>query len=310
MIDIEKIKKEAETDIGKASDMQFLDSVRVKYLGRSGSITLALREIGSLSPDKRAETGKLLNQLKNSISEKIDSKKEIIEKNYIKNKIEKEKIDVTLPGRIPETGKLHIITTLMEEIKDIFRNLGFKVEYGPVRADDLPEYLQTRQATPEMRRVRFPLTDRLFLAPVELVHYLPHMLITALIFFFVDGFRSSVGAIVAILAGTVMFPIFLPWLPTRDFSTKGIILGGLVMFPFAWVRYMETSDTILWIRVGQALIYLLALPPITAYLSLNFTGSSTFTSQTGVKREIYLWVPIMVALVGIGFVLTIIFKFV
>ncbi len=193
---------------------------------------------------------------------------------------------------------------------EVRKRSGFKVEYGPVRADDLPEYLKTRQATPEMRRVRFPLTDRLFLAPVELVHYLPHMLITALIFFFVDGFRSSVGAIVAIMAGTLLFPILLPWLPTRDFSTKGLILGLLVMFPFTWMRYMDASDTVLWIRVGQALIYLLALPPITAYLSLNFTGSSTFTSQTGVKREIYLWVPIMVALVGIGFVLTIIFKFV
>ena len=112
----------------------------------------------------------------------------------------------------------------------------------------------------------------------------------------------------AILAGTVLFPILLPWLPTRDFSTKGFILGGLVMFPFAWIRYIEASDAVLWVRVGQALIYFLALPPITAYLSLNFTGSSTFTSQTGVKREIYLWVPIMVVLVGIGFVLSIILK--
>ena len=73
---------------------------------------------------------------------------------------------------------------------EVRKRTGFKVEYGPVRADDLPEYLQTRQATPEMRRVRFPLTDRLVLAPVELVHYLPHLLITALIFFFVDVFRS------------------------------------------------------------------------------------------------------------------------
>jgi len=110
---------------------------------------------------------------------------------------------------------------------------GFRVEYGPVRADDLPEYLKTRVATPQMRRVRFSLFDRLVLIPVELVYVLPAMLIAALVLFFLNGGWAAAGAATAILSGVVLFPILLPWLPTSDLSTKGFILGGATALPFA-----------------------------------------------------------------------------
>lgn len=189
---------------------------------------------------------------------------------------------------------------------EVKKRSGFKVEYGPVRAADLPEYLKTHQATPEMRRMRFALRDRLILIPVELVHILLPMLMAAVVLFFFSGFLTSVGAVVAILAGVVLFPILLPWLPTRDFSSKGFILGGLVALPFGLVVFLSSSDVAWWRQAGGALTYLLALPPVTAFLALNFTGSTTFTSRSGVRREIFTYIPVMAWMFGIGIVLTIV----
>jgi hypothetical protein len=188
---------------------------------------------------------------------------------------------------------------------EVKKRSGFKVEYGPVRAADLPEYLNTHRATPEMRRVRFTLRDRLILIPVELVHTLLPMLIAAVAVFFVGGLWASAAVLAAILAGVVLFPILLPWLPTRDFSSKGFILGGLVALPFALAIFLANPDATWWRQVGGALTYLLPLPSVTAYLALNFTGSTTFTSRSGVRREIFTYVPIMAWMFGIGIVLTI-----
>ena len=189
---------------------------------------------------------------------------------------------------------------------EVRKRSGFKVEYGPVRAADLPEYLKTRQATPEMRQVRFALWDRLVLIPVELVHALLPMLIAAVIAFFIGGLLASAAIVAAILAGVALFPILLPWLPTRDFSSKGFILGGVVALPFALAISLGNPDTAWWRRVGEALAYLLALPPVTSFLALNFTGSTPFTSRSGVRREIFAYVPIMAWMFGIGVILTIV----
>lgn len=189
--------------------------------------------------------------------------------------------------------------------QEVRKRSRFKVEYGPVRAADLPEYLKTRQATPEMRRVRFTLRDRLVLIPVEVAYVLLPMLIAAVVLFFIGGPRASVGAIAAALAGVVLFPILLPWLPTSNFSTKGFILGGLAALPFAGATFLNSPSIASWPRAGSALVYLLAMPAGTAYLALNFTGSTTFTSKSGVRREIFTYVPAMAWMFGTAIVLTI-----
>lgn len=183
---------------------------------------------------------------------------------------------------------------------------GFLVKYGPVRAADLPEYLKTQRATPRMRRVQFGLLDRLVLIPVELIHVVIPMAIAAMVLYFVAGPIAMVAAVAAILAGVVLFPILLPWIPTHDFSTKGLLLGGLVAVPLAVVAFQGNADAAWWARAGMALAYLLAMPPVTAFLALNFTGSTTFTSRTGVRREIFAYIPIMAWMFGIGLVLTIV----
>jgi len=176
---------------------------------------------------------------------------------------------------------------------EVKKRSGFKVEYGPVRAADLPEYLKTHQATPEMRRVSFSLRDRLVLIPVELVYMLVPLLVMGILLRFP-------GAVAAILAGVALFPILLPWIPTHDFSTKGLILGEAVQLPFVAAALLSQPAPVWWVQVGQMLVYLLALPAVTAYLALNFTGSTPFTSRTGVRREIFAYIPVMAWMAGIG----------
>ena len=185
---------------------------------------------------------------------------------------------------------------------DVVRRSGFLVEYGPVRARDLPEYLKTRKATPSLRRVAFPFRDRIVLIPVELVTALKFLLIPVIALGFLASWLIAAELLLAVLAGTVLFPILLPILPTKDFSTKGLILGFLVTIPLAILGAAAFAPFQLAVAAGTLLIF----PPVTAYLALNFTGSTPFTSRTGVKKEIFRYVPVMAAMAGSGAVLAII----
>lgn len=188
---------------------------------------------------------------------------------------------------------------------EVLRRSGFCVEYGPVRASDLPEYLALGRATPDMRRVRFPVADRLVLAPMELVHAALPTAAGAIVLYLLAGIPAALGAVAAVLAGTVLFPALLPFIPTRDFSTKGLILGGIVALPFSAAFFGSTAAPG-WATVPAALAPLLLMPPVTAYLALNFTGSTPFTSRTGVKKEIFRYVPFMAGMAVLGVALAVI----
>jgi len=184
---------------------------------------------------------------------------------------------------------------------------GFRVEYGPVRARDLPEYLKTRKATPAMRRVEFPFRERIVLSPVELVHAALPTIVAAILLYFLAGPVASLAAVTTILAGTVLFPALLPFLPTKDFSTKGLILGILVALPFAayaWTQFSLPS----WARLLAGIMPLFLIPPVVSYLALNFTGCTPFTSRSGVKAEIFTYVRVMVAMAACGIVLAVLFR--
>ncbi len=185
---------------------------------------------------------------------------------------------------------------------EVRKRCGFGVEYGPVRAVDLPAYLKDHRATPEMRQVRFDLVDRLTLIPVEVVSwFLPTLLLGALLLL-LGGWRLASAAISAMFAGVVLFPILLPWLPTRDFTSKGFFLGGLMVVPFAAAASAESPDLGALLRVAQMLAYFTLMPTLTAYLSLNFTGSTPVASRTGVRYEIDRYVPVMAILAVAGIV--------
>ncbi len=188
---------------------------------------------------------------------------------------------------------------------EVMRQSKFLVEYGPVRAGDLPEYLKTHNATPAMRRVEFPTRDRLVLTPVEFVHTALPMVIIAAFLWFLAGPVAALAAVSAVIAGTVLFPVLLPYIPTQDFSTKGLILGLIVAIPFA---YLFCTNPALpgWADAAGALTALLIMPAVVAYFALNFTGCTTFTSRTGVKKEIFRYVPVMALMAGAGVIIGII----
>ncbi len=190
------------------------------------------------------------------------------------------------------------------------KRTSFSVEYGPVRASDLAEYLKTHKASPEMRKVEFSLRDRLVLIPVDLIRLIPYTLAAAIVMYFVGGWISALAALVTVLAGTVLFPILLPWIPTHNFSTKGFLLGLLAALPFAVSPFLRHPDWSWYHRLGQALEFLLAMPAVTAFIALNFTGSTTFTSRSGVKREMFAYIPAMTWTFGTGILLAILFIFV
>ncbi len=193
---------------------------------------------------------------------------------------------------------------------EVKKRTGFWVEYGPVRAADLPEYLKTHKATPEMRKVQFSLRDRLVLIPVDVTQTFLPMLAAAIVLYFAGGWISSLAAVVAVLTGVVLFPILLPWIPTHNFSTKGFLLGGLAAIPFALSPFIRHPDWTWYHSLGQALELLLAMPAVTAFIALNFTGSTTFTSRSGVKREMFAYIPAMAWTFGTGILLAIVFIFI
>jgi len=170
----------------------------------------------------------------------------------------------------------------------------------------LPEYMKTRRATPEMRQVQFTLVDRLTVALVDMVAAFLPMVAAAVGMFFIGGLTASLAVVTAVLTGEVLFPMLLPFIPTRHFSSKGFLLGAVVALPFALAVFLRHPEATWWLRAGGALIYLLAMPSLTAFLALLFTGSTTYTSRTGVKGEIFTYTPVMAWLFGGGILLTIV----
>ena len=179
---------------------------------------------------------------------------------------------------------------------------GFEVEYGPVRAQDLPQYLKDHRATPEMRKVRFNLIDRLTLVPVELVNSFIPLVIIAGLLFFLGGWFNVLWIVSAWLASTVVFFILLPWIPSREFSTKGLILGALVALPFVVYQFTQTDESTLQglMRVAPMGLIITAL---VSFFTLNQTGTTPITSWTGVKREISKYIPILAVMAGVGVLL-------
>jgi uncharacterized membrane protein len=216
--------------------------------------------------------------------------------NELVNRIESSGLKDIVRTRVlilPQLGATGVMAHIVK------KRTGFKVEYGPVRAEDLPEYLRLGHATPQMREARFNLLDRLVLTPVDVVYSFLPALLAALILYFLGGWFSVLAVVTSVLAGVILFPALLPWLPSHDFSVKGFFLGLIVMLPFM-VQSWTNSTGPLWAKILRILPFALGYPVVTAFIALNFTGSSTFTSRTGVKKEIFSYIPIMGWFFGIS----------
>ena len=193
---------------------------------------------------------------------------------------------------------------------EVTKQTGFHVEWGPVRAEDLKEYLEnSRKATEAMRTVRFTLWDRLVLTPMELVGALKPALVAFGILFILNavGFGHYGGTFLAavlgaILVGAVLTPVLLPWIPGRAFSLKGFLLGllwaagAILLFNIIPLQPVE-QPLGNWLTAAG---YLLLLPALSAFCAMNFTGSSTFTSMSGVDKEMKVALPLMLVAGALG----------
>ena len=131
MQDYEQLKNEILEKIDESSTLEALEDVRVESLGKKGSLSLLMKQLGSIEPDKRRETGQKLNLIQKEVLATIENKKEVLRKDHINKKLANESVDITLPIR-PEThGKIHPLSKTMDEVISIFAQMGFTVAEGP-----------------------------------------------------------------------------------------------------------------------------------------------------------------------------------
>ena len=190
---------------------------------------------------------------------------------------------------------------------DVKRQSGFDVKYGPVRASDIKGYLAAGyEATKEMRMVKFNLWDRLVLTPMELLPALKYALPVLGVMLMANQFAARpfdktdiIANTGAIVSGAVLTPALLPYIPGRAFSTKGWLVGfGMTAGILGLSGKLKSGNRLL--SAGHLLLF----PAISSFLAMNFTGSSTYTSPSGVNKEMRKALPYIVGSVATGAALT------
>ena len=131
MQDYDKLKNEVLIKIKEANSLDDLENLRVQVLGKKGSITSLMKQLGSLEPGKRRDAGQILNSLQKNIIESIDNKKSSLEETYLNEKLKNEALDITLPTRPENIGRIHPLSKTMDEVISIFAQMGFTVAEGP-----------------------------------------------------------------------------------------------------------------------------------------------------------------------------------
>lgn len=128
---LDGLLKAALAEISEAGTEESLQELRVKYLGKKGAITAVMKGLGALPPEERPVVGQLVNTVKNQLETRLDETLDRVRDASKRERLERERIDVTLPGRRTPRGTKHPITLVIEEISDIFSGLGFQVAEGP-----------------------------------------------------------------------------------------------------------------------------------------------------------------------------------
>jgi phenylalanyl-tRNA synthetase alpha chain len=125
MQNVEEIQSMAESQINQVSNLEALDDLRVNYLGKKGSLTQLLKQLGALSPEDRPKLGQAVNKAKKQINDAILEKKAVIESQLLASKLSNEAIDVTLPGRKIKPGSMHPVSKVRKRINSYFKQMGF-----------------------------------------------------------------------------------------------------------------------------------------------------------------------------------------
>jgi len=133
---VDDIVMQARAEIAECDELQLLDEIRVRYLGKKGKVTTLLKSLGGLEPEKRRGFGQAVNAAKVELADLMVVKKSRLESRRLAERLASERIDVTLPGRGEARGGLHPVTRAMQRIIELFARLGFEVATGPEVEDD------------------------------------------------------------------------------------------------------------------------------------------------------------------------------
>ena len=136
MQDLEQIIAQGLRDVADAADTTALDQVRVRYLGKKGSLTSQLKGLGKLPPEQRRGAGQAINRAKGDLQGVIEARLGDLRAAALDARLRSESVDVTLPGRGSDRGGEHPITRTLERIEELFAGMGFQVEEGPEIEDD------------------------------------------------------------------------------------------------------------------------------------------------------------------------------
>lgn len=203
----------------------------------------------------------------------------------------------------------------------VTKNTGFKVHYGPVYAKDLRAYLEAgRKASPEMKTVKFTMKDRLILTPMELIPAMKNYPLFALIVLFAFGLQPSgiifrdafygglpflVLGLLAVASGAFITPLMLPVIPFRSFALKGWLTGVLTVF-----AYHKLAAPSLVSGLPLTVISYSFFPAASSYIALQFTGSTTFTGMSGVKKELKYGIPVYIISIAVSLIILAAYKLV
>lgn len=212
---------------------------------------------------------------------------------------------------VPQLGATGVAAHIVKE------ETGFNVHYGPVRAEDIKGFLDAGyRASGEMRNVTFKLKERVKLIPNDFVYgkfYLLGAMTTVFLLSFIgtktfmsgetlnDGLKGILNVFLAYCSGIIVTPALLPYIPSRRFAIKGLI-SGLLLSVVLFLLKM-TGD-----NIPENISWFLLISAISSFLAMNFTGSSTYTSLSGVKKEMKTAVPLQIIFAASGIILMVIGK--
>jgi acetyl-CoA decarbonylase/synthase complex subunit gamma len=201
---------------------------------------------------------------------------------------------------------------------EVKKATGFSVFYGPVRAKDIKAFIvDGYRASKAMRTVTFPFKERAKLLPNDLMYGKYYLLAGICVMFLLSGLYSkgfsleralhygiytAINIIAAYLSGIVFAPLLLPYLPFRSFSMKGLITGLittalLTLFHFTGSSFLDLFS------------WFLLICSISSFMMMNFTGSSTYTSLSGVRKEMRRALPVQISSASLGLIIFIVSKF-
>ena len=232
------------------------------------------------------------------------------------NRIAATKLDAVVSHRrliLPQLGAVGV------NAAEVQKRTGFRISFGPVQAKDISAYVQAGyKKTIEMRTITFPMPDRLVLTPMEInpaMKKFPWLAAGILLFFGLEpqgvlfkqawfgGLPYLVLSLASVLAGAFVTPALLPFIPFRSFAIKGWLIGLIAVFAVQQLLHLPAQgDTIAMI------VSYLFFPAMSSYIALQFTGSTTFTGMSGVKKELKIGIPIYIGAAGISLVLLIVLK--